>query len=166
MLSGYGVATISRLLNSIGLSCKRALWKRRYSAKETCNFKEPTNRSHLISACLEAREESKGELERVRESENLREILEEESKGELERVRESENLREILEEERKGVLERESVCEYLGEIMPEELEEEGEEEEGRWKIISIRNGQEDSQEEAAEDETVYRLCSICAPCKR
>jgi len=44
----YGVATISRLLKIIGLFCKRALYKRRYSAKETYNFKEPTNRSHLI----------------------------------------------------------------------------------------------------------------------
>jgi len=44
----YGVATISRLLKIIGLFCKRALWKRRYSAKETYNFKEPTNRSHPI----------------------------------------------------------------------------------------------------------------------
>jgi len=42
----YGVATISRLLRIIGLFCKRALWKRRYSAKETYDFKEPTNRSH------------------------------------------------------------------------------------------------------------------------
>jgi len=44
----YGVASISRLLKIIGLSCKRALQKRLYSAKETYNFKEPTNRSHLI----------------------------------------------------------------------------------------------------------------------
>jgi len=46
--TGYGVATISRLLKIIGFFCKRALYKRRYSAKETCNFKEPTNRSHRI----------------------------------------------------------------------------------------------------------------------
>jgi len=38
----HGVATISRLLKIIGLFCKRALKKRRYSAKETNNFKEPT----------------------------------------------------------------------------------------------------------------------------
>jgi len=44
----YGVAPISRLLKVIGLFCKRALQKRRYSAKETYNFKEPTNRSHPI----------------------------------------------------------------------------------------------------------------------
>jgi len=44
----YGVATISRLLKMIGLFCKRALQKRRYSAKETYDFKEPTNRSHPI----------------------------------------------------------------------------------------------------------------------
>jgi len=32
----------------IGLFCKRALRKRRYSAKETYNSKEPTNHSHPI----------------------------------------------------------------------------------------------------------------------
>ena len=37
----YKVATMSRLLKIIGLFCKRALWKRRYSAKETYNLKEP-----------------------------------------------------------------------------------------------------------------------------
>jgi len=37
---------ISRPLKIIGLSCKRALQKRLYSAKETYHFKEPTNRSH------------------------------------------------------------------------------------------------------------------------
>ena len=46
----YGLATISRLLNIIGLFCKRALLKRLYSAKETCKFKEHTNRSHPIVA--------------------------------------------------------------------------------------------------------------------
>jgi len=45
---GYGVAALSRLLTMTGLFCKRALWKRRYSAKETCNLKEPTHRSHPI----------------------------------------------------------------------------------------------------------------------
>jgi len=44
----YGVATISRLLQIIGLFCKRALQKRLYSVKETYNFKKPTNRSHPI----------------------------------------------------------------------------------------------------------------------
>jgi len=44
----YGVATISRLLRIIALFCKRALWKKLYSAKETYIFKEPTNRSHPI----------------------------------------------------------------------------------------------------------------------
>jgi len=42
----YGVATISRLLKTISLLYKRAVQKRRYSAKETYNLKEPTNRSH------------------------------------------------------------------------------------------------------------------------
>ena len=41
----YGVATTGRLLDIIGLFCKRVLLKRIYSAKETCNFKEPNNRS-------------------------------------------------------------------------------------------------------------------------
>ena len=44
-----GVATISRLLQIIGLLCKRALLKSLYSAKETYNFEEPTNRSHPIA---------------------------------------------------------------------------------------------------------------------
>jgi len=45
----YGVASTSRLLKMISLFCKRALQKRRYSAKETYNFKEPTNQSHPIA---------------------------------------------------------------------------------------------------------------------
>jgi len=44
----YGVATISRRLQIIGLFCKRALLKRRYSAKQTYKFKEPTYQSHPI----------------------------------------------------------------------------------------------------------------------
>jgi len=44
----YGDASISRLLQMIGFFCKRALLKRRYSAKEMYDFKEPTHRSHPI----------------------------------------------------------------------------------------------------------------------
>jgi len=44
----YGVATTCRLLKIIGLFCKRALLKRLYSARETCNFKERTSRSHPL----------------------------------------------------------------------------------------------------------------------
>ena len=44
----YGVATISRLLQITGLFWKRALQKRRYSAKETYDFKAPTHRSHPV----------------------------------------------------------------------------------------------------------------------
>jgi hypothetical protein len=53
----YGVAATSRLLKIIGLFCKRALLKRRYSAKETYSFKEHTNRSHPIPPghCLKMR---------------------------------------------------------------------------------------------------------------
>jgi len=45
----YGLATISRLLQIIGLFCKRARQKRPIFSKETYNFKEPTNHSHPIS---------------------------------------------------------------------------------------------------------------------
>jgi len=38
LTDAYGVATISRLLQIIGLFCKRALSDRLYSAKETCNL--------------------------------------------------------------------------------------------------------------------------------
>ena len=53
--SPYGVALTSRLLTIIGLFCKRALQKRRYSAKEPYNFKELTNQSHSIpcAACID-----------------------------------------------------------------------------------------------------------------
>jgi len=44
----YGVALVSRIDKSIGLFCKRALSKRRYSAKETYNFIDPTHCSHPI----------------------------------------------------------------------------------------------------------------------
>ena len=47
---GYGEAKLRRLLKIIGLFCKRVLSSRRYSAKETYNLKEPTNRNHPISA--------------------------------------------------------------------------------------------------------------------
>ena len=43
-----GVSTISRLLKIIDLFCKKALKKGWYSAKETYNLKERTNRSHPI----------------------------------------------------------------------------------------------------------------------
>jgi len=44
----YGVAMTSRLLKIRGLFRKRALLERLDSAKETYDFKEPTNRSHPI----------------------------------------------------------------------------------------------------------------------
>ena len=47
-LTRYGVASIGWLLKIIGLFCKRVLYERRYSAKETYNFKEPIYRSHPI----------------------------------------------------------------------------------------------------------------------
>jgi len=42
---------MSRLLKIIGLFYKRALYKRRYSAKETYDYKELTNCSHFIVIC-------------------------------------------------------------------------------------------------------------------
>jgi len=47
-LYGYGVATISRLLKMIGLFCRILSLLLGSFAKETYNFKEPTNRSHQI----------------------------------------------------------------------------------------------------------------------
>ena len=44
----YGVATISRLLKIIGLFCRISSLLQGSFAKETCNLKEPTNRSHHI----------------------------------------------------------------------------------------------------------------------
>ena len=41
---------ISNAAKIIGLCCKKNLYKRLYSAKETYNFKEPTNRNHSIPA--------------------------------------------------------------------------------------------------------------------
>jgi len=46
----YGVTTISRLLKIIGLFCKISSLLKGSFAKETCSFKEPTNRSHPIPA--------------------------------------------------------------------------------------------------------------------
>ena len=42
----YGVALVSRIDKFIGLFCKRAQPKSRYSAKETYNFIDPTNQNH------------------------------------------------------------------------------------------------------------------------
>jgi len=47
----YGVASVKRIDKIIGLFCKRALYKRRYSAKETYNFIDPTDCSHPIADC-------------------------------------------------------------------------------------------------------------------
>jgi len=44
----YGVATVSRIDKIIGLFCKRALYKRQYSAEETYNLVDPTDRNHPI----------------------------------------------------------------------------------------------------------------------
>jgi len=45
----YGVTTMSRLLKIIGLFCRISSLLQGSFAKETCNFKEPTNRSHPIT---------------------------------------------------------------------------------------------------------------------
>ena len=45
----YGVASVSRIDKIIGLFCKRALTKRRYSAKVTWSLIDPTDRRHPIS---------------------------------------------------------------------------------------------------------------------
>ena len=43
-----GVALVSGIDKIISLFCKRARWKRQYSAKETYNLVDPTNSSHPI----------------------------------------------------------------------------------------------------------------------
>ena len=44
----YGVASLSSIDKILGLVCKRALYKRQYSAKETYHLFDPTDRSHHI----------------------------------------------------------------------------------------------------------------------
>jgi len=46
--NAYGVATISRLLKITGFFCRISSFSKGSFAKETYNFKEPTNRSHPI----------------------------------------------------------------------------------------------------------------------
>jgi len=48
----YGVATSSRLLKIMGLFCRISSLLKGSFAKETYNFKEPTNRSHPIALGL------------------------------------------------------------------------------------------------------------------
>ena len=48
----YGVATISRLLKIIRLFCRISSLSNGCFAKETHDFKEPTNRSHLTVCAL------------------------------------------------------------------------------------------------------------------
>jgi len=48
----YGVATSSRLLKIIGLFCRILSLLKGSFAKETYNFKEPTNRSHPLVLAL------------------------------------------------------------------------------------------------------------------
>ena len=54
-MSHYGVATCSRLVKIIGLFCRISSLLQGSFAKQTYNFKEPTNRSHRIqidATCL------------------------------------------------------------------------------------------------------------------
>jgi len=48
MAEYYGMASVSTIDKIIGLFCKRVLYKSPYSAKETDNYIDPTNRSHPI----------------------------------------------------------------------------------------------------------------------
>ena len=48
MFTCYGVASVSRIDKFIGLFCKRALWNRRHSSKETYDLIHPTNLNHPI----------------------------------------------------------------------------------------------------------------------
>jgi len=49
----YGVALVRRIDKIIDLFCKRALQKRLYSARETYNLIDPTDRSHPIPVPLQ-----------------------------------------------------------------------------------------------------------------
>ena len=60
----YGVALASRTDKIIGFFCKRALQKRRYFAKETYNFIDPTDRSHPIVNCIAMSHSKKKILEK------------------------------------------------------------------------------------------------------
>jgi len=54
----YAVALVSRIDKIMRLFCKRALWKRQYSAKETHNLIDLTDRSHPIALSSSDRRES------------------------------------------------------------------------------------------------------------
>jgi len=58
-LNTFGVATISRLLKIIGLLCRISSLLKGSFAKETYNFKEPTNRSHPIPCSLSTHESTR-----------------------------------------------------------------------------------------------------------
>ena len=45
---GYGVPTVSWIDKIVGVFCKRDLWKKPYSAEETNNLINPTDRSHTM----------------------------------------------------------------------------------------------------------------------
>ena len=49
----YGVATISRLLQIVGLFCRVSSLLKGFFAKETYNLKESTNRSNPIAVHME-----------------------------------------------------------------------------------------------------------------
>ena len=52
----YGIATISRLLKIMGLFCSISSLLQGSLAKETCNFKEPTDCSHPVPDIENSRE--------------------------------------------------------------------------------------------------------------
>ena len=54
LMYAYGVATISRLHKIVGLFCRILSLLQGCFAKETCVFKEPTNRSHPIYVSCES----------------------------------------------------------------------------------------------------------------
>ena len=97
----YGVALVSRIDEIIGLFCKRALQKKQYSAKETFNFIDPTDRSHPIRQSGKRQREGERGKEREREREKAQVLKyinegkrERESGKEKERERESTLARE------------------------------------------------------------------------
>ena len=45
----YGTATMTSLPKLLGLFCKRALYKRRYSSKDIISLIDPTDRNHPMA---------------------------------------------------------------------------------------------------------------------
>ena len=95
----YGVATVSRIDEIIGLFCRISSLLSGSFAKETYNFIDPTNRSHPIGGGVKGERARESTRESARETERMREEdRERERMRERERERKRENERESTRE--------------------------------------------------------------------